>query len=842
MLHSWVLFLYIGFIEVVCGEVESQVSFNVNNVDYDPYEKAVNILSDKIRYDDEIDYYSKKNISGIDITIPVDYSEDEQEFRYKKFWKSEATTWQKEAIGYLTISSDKFNNTAATLLLAQIHLWGEYGYPNNKTLAYSYLNKYNEMIGFTDGEALFDLAVMLSTGLFGAIPIDIGKSLLYYQQAASLGNMKAKQALAYRYANGLNVPRDCNMALLLYRELSDEVRSKYSDYEWNVALPYMETYNIRIPDFQGGLLGEGLSSTHSSTTRKDSVRPDITSSLLTQMNGGQIVLQFGIGAKDYAADGESDDSNDKLVDLYYTAWDLYKGTYERNRDVESARTILELAIEVYSSSEPYMDNLQIYFFGKCYYLLGHIYFTGEGISKPDIERAQLLLQKSIDIVENVSAVKSKANIDMGLINQFIKNDTSKAIKYYRNVLEENVNDGTADYQLSKLSSEKPELNLGDPFVLMQTAYRRSHIAGTYEYAKMIEESVNNYYSCEDTSFLFKRFLEMNEVIVAPQLRIAFSELLKGNTEVALWAYAQAAEQGFEAAQISAAYLLYQDAYLMEEVPETTDERKSMAISYYNRAFKQNNIDAAIIAGNIFYNMKDYSKAIAMYQSASLRFAPQAIWNLGYMYEHGLGVGVDYKMAHDYYNQVLDHNPELFFAVKLTVMKLTLKSWISWLSGEPVSFWNQDKEEIDGVSIISQEEQMLSQMSIFRRFKYSVEQALLENSGHHAYPTPLTEKQINDKQQEKKKKDEKNDPTDTGWVEKFIMKIDELGLSLEDVLSIMFMAMILLVTMIIRPLIIRAGWNVRINGIVIRGNAEANGEQEQPQEVQPANIDIQFFAI
>ena len=48
--------------------------------------------------------------------------------------------------------------------------------------------------------------------------------------------------------------------------------------------------------------------------------------------------------------------------------------------------------------------------------------------------------------------------------------------------------------------------------------------------------------------------------MAPYLKDAFSELLIGNSEVALWYYTLAAEQGFEQSQISAASLLYQIPY------------------------------------------------------------------------------------------------------------------------------------------------------------------------------------------------------------------------------------------------------------------------------------------
>lgn len=88
----------------------------------------------------------------------------------------------------------------------------------------------------------------------------------------------------------------------------------------------------------------------------------------------------------------------------------------------------------------------------------------------------------------------------------------------------------------------------------------------------------------------------------------------GNSEVALWYYTLAAEQGFEQSQVSAASLLYQIPYKNEKLPITPRERKILAASYYTRAFKQDNLDAGVIGGDVYFHLGEYERAFSMYQT------------------------------------------------------------------------------------------------------------------------------------------------------------------------------------------------------------------------------------
>lgn len=768
------------------------------------------------------------------MTIPMDFNPELESQNFDDFWSNEAIPWQIELYENLKMSVEKYNNIDAMFKLSQILLNGIYNIPWNGTLAYHYLHQFNENTHFSNATALFQLSVMYSTGLFGEIPKDDTLALILMQKSATLDYLPAKQALAFDYFNGITLSRDCNIALILYRELAEELHDSYTPEQWNLRLPYVESYNLRISDFHDGLLGKGLSTTPLSITRVPSTRPDITSSLLTQMNGGQIILQFGIGensGREFASDNDDDTSDDRLVDLFYTAFDYYKGTYDMKRDCVGARKILLSTYQMFSQDVPYMDNLQKYFYGKCLDLLGHLYFTGEGSEdgKPDIKSAEKYLRLSLDIIEKSSTLKSRANVDLGLIQQYIYENTTNAIKHYKKIIHSRTSDGTADYQLAMLQRADSKLKIGTEYELFQGAYVRQHPQGTYEFAKLVELGINDHYSCDDSVRLYKQFVELNENILAPEFKKAYEQLVKGNTQSALWNYAILAEQGFESAQVSAAYLLYQHNYLLEEPPITTEERKKLAIHYYSKSFKQSNADSGVIAGNIYFGMGEYTKAISMYQSASIRYSAQAAWNLGYMHEYGLGVERDFHLAKRYYDQAVEINPKLYLGVKLSVLKLRFKAIIYWLLNETWKY-QVDKDNETDIGLPWYKKIFKSFQLASKENSWVYDEAALQEQRQNLEQQQHQQAHAQQQQQQHHQNDGERGITDD-----LMDALDAYGIQFEDLITIGFVLVILVSSLILRTLAMRRGWNVRINGMPMQNNG--NGANQNP-----GNFDIQIFAI
>jgi len=75
---------------------------------------------------------------------------------------------------------------------------------------------------------------------------------------------------------------------------------------------------------------------------------------------------------------------------------------------------------------------------------------------------------------------------------------------------------------------------------------------------------------------------------------------------------------------------------------------------------------------------DTEKAATCYQAAAEhQQSAQALYNLGWMHENGIGVEQDFHLAKRYYDLALDANEEAYLPVKLSLLKLRMRS-----------FWNK----------------------------------------------------------------------------------------------------------------------------------------------------------
>ena len=136
-------------------------------------------------------------------------------------------------------------------------------------------------------------------------------------------------------------------------------------------------------------------------------------------------------------------------------------------------------------------------------------------------------------------------------------------------------------------------------------------------------------------------------------------------------YLRAAEAGYEVAESNAAWLLERGAAsARRQAAQRGNEEQSgnmdtvtgecgstlsvakceaLALRLYQHAAKQGNAEASLKVGDFFYAGKgglgtDYAKAAHHYQSASDARLAQATFNLGFMYQRGIGVRRDMHLA------------------------------------------------------------------------------------------------------------------------------------------------------------------------------------------------------
>jgi SEL1 protein len=163
----------------------------------------------------------------------------------------------------------------------------------------------------------------------------------------------------------------------------------------------------------------------------------------------------------------------------------------------------------------------------------------------------------------------------------------------------------------------------------------------------------------------------------------------------------AAERGYEVAQSNVAYILDKDKRMLANLPligpkpnheqplETIKglNEEESALIYWTRSANQNNIDSRVKMGDYYYKgigaPLDYEKAVTCYRLAAEVGSPLAFWNLGWMYENGIGVAKDFHLAKRSYDQALSIDQDAYLPVKLSLIKMYVKYYWEWITGHEV---------------------------------------------------------------------------------------------------------------------------------------------------------------
>ena len=150
----------------------------------------------------------------------------------------------------------------------------------------------------------------------------------------------------------------------------------------------------------------------------------------------------------------------------------------------------------------------------------------------------------------------------------------------------------------------------------------------------------------------------------------------------------------------------------------------LALTQWTRAAAQRNIDALVKVADYYYyglgvsdepDQSRVEKAARYYQSASdTQMCALAMWNLGWMYENGVGVPQvfiftgpfqnlavqafycqDFHLAKRHYDLALETNSEAYLPVILSLAKLYARSiWHTLMGGTGgLNLWSPDEDEI-----------------------------------------------------------------------------------------------------------------------------------------------------
>jgi len=145
---------------------------------------------------------------------------------------------------------------------------------------------------------------------------------------------------------------------------------------------------------------------------------------------------------------------------------------------------------------------------------------------------------------------------------------------------------------------------------------------------------------------------------------------RGRYDAALMIYLLLAELGYEVAQSNAAYIMDRN----ESELFTPNEMWTRALVYWSRAAAQGYSAARVRLGDYYYygwgTQIDYETAASHYRIASeQQNNAQAMFNLGYMHELGLGMKRDIHLAKRFYDMAAETSVDAKVPVALALAKL-----------------------------------------------------------------------------------------------------------------------------------------------------------------------------
>ncbi|CAF3921824.1 unnamed protein product, partial [Adineta steineri] len=471
---------------------------------------------------------------------------------------------------------------------------------------------FDEGIAIGSPQSHYGIYLMNSVGLIANA--SISKALVHLTLAAGDRYHLAQMALAYRYWRSINVAYNCESALMFYQQVATHVASKISTASGQLV------QRIRLHDEE-----------QHPTQNNIMLDNNLLQYYQLLADRGDPQAQYGLGQLYYIRDTAFDKA------LYYFRLAAEKGN----------TNALAYLGKLYSEKNDYIkqDNqTAIQFFQRAVEKgnpigqagLGLAYYHGAGVEK-NYAKAFKLFQLSAD----QSYVEGQLMLGVMYSNgEGTKQDFKLAMKWF------------------------------------QAASQSGHVLAYYNLAQMHATGTGVLRSCTTATELFKNVAERGRW--SHMFTEAFNLYKQGYIEQAFMIYLYLAELGYEVAQSNVAYIIDQMSFDISNVYKTKEERYKKALTYWHRAATQGFHYATIKLGDYYYygygTEQNYESAASHYKSASDQSQnSQAMFNLAYMYEKGLGLKRDLHLAKRFYDMAVEANSDAYLPVTIVLFKLYLES-------------------------------------------------------------------------------------------------------------------------------------------------------------------------
>lgn len=585
--------------------------------------------------------------------------------------------------------SARLSNPDALFLLAELNFWGNYSHPRNYKRAFT---KYQDLANLSgNATAQQRLGFYYATGLGNVVGRDQAKAQMYHTFAAEQGDIRSEMTLAFRAHAGIGTPQQqCDDAVEYYKRVADKVMTySRSGPPGGLAL---SKDAIHLADDEGGVYGEGAS--HSSSGQnahrggpasdQNAALEDVLEYVDVMSRKGDLKATFSLGRLHY--DGEKG-----IKRNYRTARRYFQIVARKYWDRENKVISEDAALGRLAS--------------KAAAYLGRLYLRGEGVEQ---DYARALRWFKLGLTTGEAFCQYEIGL-MYLLGLGVRKDPVVAADYLKQAAMQDW--PAAQSRLGRLFLDQGDLQTA--YAYFDSAARRGHIEGMYYLAEINNIGLGGRDRLCGVAVSYYKIVAEKVEALHTELADANRLYEEGDHEGALIRYMMAAEQGYETAQANVAWLLDEKKSLlaldsifpwMKGAALGTGgllKDATLALLYWARSARQWNADSIVKMGDYYYfgiglpsDKPELEKAIACYQDAAdMHGSAQAMWNLGWMHENGVGAEQDFHLAKRYYDLALETAPEAYLPVKLALWKLRLRSrWNDWIGGDIKSMDYEDEDE------------------------------------------------------------------------------------------------------------------------------------------------------
>ncbi|CAB1457897.1 unnamed protein product [Pleuronectes platessa] len=445
------------------------------------------------------------------------------------------------------------------------------------------------------------------------------KALVYYTFGALGGNLVAHMILGYRYWGGVGVPQSCESALTHYKLVANQVASDVSLTGGSAVQRIRLLDEVENPGSTSGMLEEDLIQYYQFLAEKGDVQ--------AQVGLGQLHLHGGRGVEQN----------------HQRAYDYF------NQAANAGNT-------------------------HAMAFLGKMYSEGSEYLPQNNETALQYFKKASDLGNPVG----QSGLGMAyLYGRGVQVNYELALKYFQKAAEQGWVDGQLQLGTMYYNGIGVKRDYKQALKFFNLASQAGHILAFYNLAQMHATGTGVMRSCHTAVELFKNVCERGRW--SERLMTAYGSFKEGESDAALVQYLLLAEQGYEVAQSNVAFILDQKGIRIF----TENETYPRALLHWTRAAAQGYTVARIKLGDYhFYGFGtdvDYETAVIHYRLASeQQHSAQAMFNLGYMHEKGLGIKQDIHLAKRFYDMAAEASPDAQVPVFLALCKLGLTYTLQYL--------------------------------------------------------------------------------------------------------------------------------------------------------------------